>query len=424
MGTRKRLDETQPYDLVEAEDELVIAPVQYVRESAIIYRLPNYAADRRSDLRAVREKVGSIDDLERFDELFRVHANKPGFYLQEFRLGGQVADTRVIEVKAKVEVLKEATAATTQTQHEAPAQAVNSVADTVREVKGLMKEFAAPTAQAAPLTRDEVQSMIKQIVEQLKPVQAAAPVVDPFDVIERAMKVQREIQQQAIASNPAPVQPQQGDEFDRVMSLFDRVTELRERLEPTASLADESAFGKVVGLIDTVGRNAPKIVPMIAPLLPARLQQMLAGTDAADVTTETMEPQGAVKPAQAQAAAKQSPANEQEAFQLIMHVGVNDLMRNKRVGRTADLVEEMCRSFPTLNETVDQLCALAPEGALATLQHYSGRNDLVSLGHGLVWVGNLQDELRTDDGEADEGTQATGAGGDLSIVDMARAQAS
>jgi hypothetical protein len=218
---------------------------------------------------------------------------------------------------------------------------------------------------------------------------------------------------------------QQGDEFERVMTLFERVEQLRERIEPPRSVDDEpSMLGKAVALMDSLGRNASSLAPLLLPLLPAQLQAMLAGTGAADPmpATET-QPQSEQGKAQPQGA--RVPQNEQEAFALMLHVVVMDLTKNKRAGRAADLIEELCLRFPALAPTAQELCKADPATALAMLAKYSGRDDLLSFGHAFSYVQSLQNELRGDgDEESDEQDKAGETDTAPSILEMASERAS
>ncbi len=413
-------------------------PPDRVPASVRFSHLTHYATDGRTDAQAAMTLVTTTpytDDQELQRRAIRGATDLRGMFFRETRNKSQgflrrdtidvVSETRTATAQAAPAVVP----LSPVSQAETPAHAVNSVTDAVRAVRDLTKELAPPSSQGAPLSRDDVQNMIRdtvrEIVEQLKPVSSVAPTVDPFEVLERAMKLQTDIQKQVAANNPTPTPPQQGDEFERVLSLMDRVQQVRERIEPPRSMDEESSmWGKASALIDTIGRNAPSLAPlvgsvgsMVAPLLPARVQALIAGVSADDTAAPAeAQPQAAGTPASAQA--KNAPQNEQEALAVILHVAVNEMIRNKRVGRTADLVEQYCRSFPTMNATVDQLCALSPEEALATVQQLAGRSDLTSLSHSVAWVESLQDELRQESAPDVEQPAV-----DNSIIDMARARA-
>lgn len=407
---------------------------------AYFYPLPHYAQDRRHDPRS-RDGANMIalpysdGFLERFER-----TAMPGFYFVELRAGKQILGGDVHEVKpsgriaeaAQKERHQHATVPAQAGQAEgAPAQAVNSVADTVRAVKDLTKELSPPVTQAAPFTAADIERIAGEAaaraVEQYKATQPAQPTaapVDPFTVLERAMKLQGDIQKQVVASTPAPAQPaQQGDEFERVMSLFDRVEQLRERIEPPRSVDDEpSMLGKAVALMDSLGRNASSLAPLLVPLLPAQIQTMLGATGAADaMASSEAQPQPAG--AQGQPQAGRLPQNEQEAFTLILHVVVADLVKGKRAGRAADLIEELILRFPALAPTVQELCKSNPVDVLAMLAKHSGRDDLPSFGHAFRYVENLQAELRGDDDE-DEGAELSDAETAPNIVVMASERAS
>jgi hypothetical protein len=108
----------------------------------------------------------------------------------------------------------------------------------------------------------------------------------------------------------------------------------------------------------------------------------------------------------------------------MLHVVVSDLTRNKRIGRAADLIEELCARFPTFAAATQELCNASPADALVMVSQYSGRSDLATYGGAVEWIGLLQDALRRDDGSGDD-TLNEGEQSDApSIVEMASERAS
>jgi hypothetical protein len=91
---------------------------------------------------------------------------------------------------------------------------------------------------------------------------------------------------------------------------------------------------------------------------------------------------------------------------LIAHVAVNDLIKSKRVGRVADLIEEQAARFPELTEMIGKFGLLSPEDALTLLSQYTGRTDLATFRQARNWIIDLQDELMSDDEGGDAETDA------------------
>jgi len=409
-------------------------PETTARQTAIIYRLPNYAQDRRSDLRAVREKIGSIDEMDRFDELLRVYANTPGHYLIEDRLDGQVAGTRVVEFKPSVEQLGDGAttpAAAQMPGTQPPPHALSGLANTAREFKDLATILQPPTPSESveaiverALTRQREE--FNRTLEQMKAAQPAAAQPKTFTEHLRELAESKTVLQSLIGEPHAPTSPvDPAEQFEKQLETYKRLSEI---VNPISERDDRERgiFDKFLGAIEGAGKAAPMVLPLITPLLPARVQALMAGAGASDaVPVAETQPQ----PAQAQAqpalqnapAQSTAPQNESEAMTLIAHVAVNEMIKNKRPGRTADLIEDMAVRFPPLVPLISQLCAASPEEALQVLGQYVGREDLLTFRHSRGWVLDLIDELTADgegEGETDEGQQPVAP----SIVEMASAQ--
>jgi hypothetical protein len=399
-----------------------------VRQTAIIYRLPTFAQDRRSDLRAVREKIGSIDDMTRFDELLRVLANAPGHYLIEDRLDGQVAGTRVVEVKPQVESLSgvAGTANMPAAQQATGSQPVfGGMGDAVREFKDVIKELSPPQpAESLDVAIDRALARQREeftrTLEQLKTAQAVQPPPPPKSFVEQAneLKAAAEVMGMGGSNNAVPsVDPV--EQFKRQVETY---KELSEVVNPIRDVGERGTAGKVFDFLGDAMKFGKEIVPLAAAIIGGRAQAAAAAG-----MTDTMPPEGAPmptsQPTAAQPQALSEPQNENEAMVLIAHVAVADLIKNKRVGRTADLIEELAVRFPPLTNTINQFISTPPESALALLGQFTQRNDLGSFRHARGWVEDLIAELLPEDDSEPEATQHPGDAVP-NILEMASARAS
>jgi hypothetical protein len=407
-----------------------------MRETVLIYHLPNFAQDRRSDLRAQRVKVGSIDDMTRFNELFRAHANLPGYYLQEHRIGGQVAQTKVVEVKPRVETFNDTVTGMTggQAQHEtsAAAQPIVAATEMLRAAKDFAKEAAPPVAAAPSPSPADIQKMIadgiREGLAQQQSTQPAASPVDPFTFVERSMNLQEQMRRQAMASNPAPQQQAAiPDAAESFLSQFEQFTLISERINPIREREAEgrSMMDKIVGVVGDVVKIGKEVAPLAMAIIGGgRVQAMAASMGMADAAPPGAPMPQAIDPAQTPPATPAQPAqpqDENEAMQLIAFVAVGDLIKNKRCGRTADLIEDMAARFPALTDTINQFISMPPESALALLGQFTQRNDLGSFRHARGWIEDLVEELLPAD-EEDADPEAANEPGVPSIVQMASAQ--
>ncbi len=431
---------------MDASAELEIVPVggeyeaEPMRETVLIYHLPNFAQDRRSDLRAARVKVGSIDDMARFNELFRAHANAPGFYLQEHRIGGQVAQTKVVEVKPRVETFSDTVTGMTggQAQHEtSAAQPIVAATEMLRAAKDFAKEAAPPVAVAPSLSPADIQKMISDTLAASQP---AAPVAQPKTLIEQLRELQtarailREDEPQGAAARGTDLSDEQRLQLaflNETGALPKMFKELRaaigtvDRVDEPQTWAD---WGKDV-IRDFIPHVAPHVAPMVVPLamavMPTRIKDLMAGagiTDAAPATQAQPQATGAQAQPTPQPQPQQQPAMPEtaaEAFILTAHVAAADMTRGKRPGRVADLIDEQLIKFPELRKAVDEVCEMSPEQVLATIQQMTGRTDLASYTTSLFYIENLQDELRPETDDDSPGEDQTDA---PSIIQMASAQ--
>jgi hypothetical protein len=430
MSTKRDTGADEGFDVEGDESYSILQGVRVRPEKpkptrVYFYPLPNYAQDHRHDPRS-RDTENSVmlpyanGYLERFES-----TAEAGFYFVEMRAGREILGGDVHEVKPKglseVDRAKpqpEASAAAPVLERKASsAQNINDTTETIRATKELIKEVSP---QGAPqLGREDVARMIsdamRDALASVQPTRADAS-LDPLQMVDRVIELQKKL--------APPKQTAEGDEFDRVIALMDRVQTMQERIAPR-SVDDEPSFlGKASAFVETIGRNAPALAPFVVPMLPARLQAMLGATGAADaMPTSEAQPQSAGTQAQPQAA--RPPQNEQEAFQLMLHVVVSDLIKNKRVGRAADLIDELCIRFPTFATATQELCNAAPADMLAMVSQYSGRSDLATYGHALGYIESLQDELRRDDEQSEDAIEEGEQSGAVpNIVEMASARAS
>jgi len=309
-------------------------------------------------------------------------------------------------------------------------EAVEVLEATERMVKKVMPQQPTESVEtvverALARQREEFNRTLEQM-KAAQPAQPTSPPLDPFAFMERSLSLQEQMRQAALASNPLQQTAPPPDAAESFLSQFEKFTEISERINPIRECENEDRglLDKAFGAVEGFGKMVPVIMPMLAPLLPAHLQAMLAGADASDAApvaeTQPQATQPPQQPAQAARAQPAAPQNESEAMTLIAHVAVSEMIKNKRPGKTADLIEDLAARFPALVQTVAQLLALPPESVLTTLGQFVGRNDLASFRHARDWILDLVNELSPDDEAEPESDQL--AGDVPSLLDMAHAQ--
>ncbi len=446
MTQRNQSDSDPDFDLLETEEMGQGGRARRAPDRAPAFlrfsHLTNFAVDGREDAQAAMRFIVTTnfsEDQELQRRAIRGATDLRGVFYRETRNKSQgILRRDTIEVRAESgaaasNTTGNTTANTTTTVpvEQSSAQAINGTTETIRATKELIKEFAPAPTKPEGVTREDVQSIVREtvrdslaeVLQTLKPATAPVAPVDPFSMVERVVELQRKLTPPAPPQSTQPAQ--QGDEFDRVLSLIDRIDSLRERVGYGGG-GEESG-----GAVDKVIRFAERHIDTVAPLAqafiarqPGRVQELVAGAEAVPLADAApLHPQGAQGQAPQPAPPRPAqPQNTQEASGLIFNVAASDSCRGKRPGRCADLIEELCVRFPELNGFVDQFIAMPPETALAMLEQATGRNDLASFSGALSYIEGLQDELRGE-GEDDPG-DAEAQGDGANIVEMASAQAS
>lgn len=292
-----------------------------------------------------------------------------------------------------------------QTQIGTAAAAAEDVAHAFRAFDNIRKEIQPP---APAVTLEDVSRVVEQklegafskLAEVLKPAQQQA--VQPADPQEQLIRMVNTLKALGVIHDKGA----QTDPVAQVIELMTKTRELKESIGGDERDDDDSFLGRAGRFVEKVGNSAPKLAPLaplVTSMLPGRMQALLAGQGVA-VDGSQVGPAPAAQPqGQQPPAAQPQPAQPQTAadyFQLIIAVGVNDLTKNKRVGRLADLIEEARARCPDLVQPIDELIAASPAEVLALLEAQSGHN-VASYGHALEWVGDLQSELSDDDDEDD-----------------------
>jgi hypothetical protein len=106
-------------------------------------------------------------------------------------------------------------------------------------------------------------------------------------------------------------------------------------------------------------------------------------------------------PAPAQTSA---PVQQANPVNTVLAIVVEDLKRNRRVGRSADAIEELFTKIPAYRAQLTPILKQSDEVILQMLSRAAGE-DLSAYSHGAKFVSLLRDELFGEDEEADEETK-------------------
>lgn len=206
------------------------------------YPLPDYAANRQTHPGA-RDNESMVtlpqtgDYLERFKDIAT-----PGFYFAEYRSGGKIVNGEVIEIPATVRLIEddEDDDEDSIDIEEIKRAAIDGARQAVSEVLAERDAREASTSKA----KESSASFLEQL-RALKELQAE---VTPSPAL---------VMQAAPATND-------GDMFDKVLTMFDRVTDMRERLAPEPlENPNSSTIEKILSAIPLVIQNAPVLAPLL-----------------------------------------------------------------------------------------------------------------------------------------------------------------
>lgn len=213
----------------------------------------------------------------------------------------------------------------------------------------------------------------------------------------------REIEARTPKVDPAASQPPQLDpqtqlgvlllkESGTLKGLFRNVREAFgavERVDEPTSWPER--------LADLAREYAPYVGPVAGPIIGQLIVKAAAqqgGLIPPPVAPQQQPPAGqqAAPTADVQAAALQ-----------VLNVAVSELKRNKRVGRTADAIDELVTAHPEIGGDIGNLLRMPAAQVLAQLSQVAGE-DLSSYSHAHEWVEALASEVLPDEDEegADE----------------------
>ncbi|MDX6695573.1 MAG: hypothetical protein QOF02_3176 [Blastocatellia bacterium] len=362
-----------------------------------VFFLPEFYSNSplagRSDQNSGRRKVGSLSDTQDLEGTVRKLATGPGAYFAECRAGRDLIDSNVFELKPKgqsLEIESSRPSSVTQSQtapapqaaqqpEASSAQSINATTETIRATKELLKEVAPPAQQPAPpqLTEERIAEIVAREFAKHAPQPTTAQ-PDPFAFIERALDVTQRLQpKQAERADSAD------EQLDKTVSMFDKITQIAERISPQQGGGD-GWMGGVASILNALG--AREIVPTITGVVANALMQrgiqlpggITAGTPGAG-QPNGMHPQGMTAPPLSMSAP--SPAIEEmpEDDDKLTFEG---LMENYKISIVnGETPEESINDTvifivenPEFQQTVEQILNLPNGNLLMMLSQATGAN--------------------------------------------------
>lgn len=353
-----------------------------------IYRL--HEDDEPEYLDAPPEHV----DVRRFVK--RTHG--PGDYLVITKEGGRFKAQQELHIDPTPEDVTAATPADDEDELDAPtleAPDLSKLAAAILDEQE-RRTRASQAAQPDPLAYlEKINEMAERRAESERKMRAA---------------ILAEIEASRPKENPAQAQPQLDAEtqlgvlllknsgamkgiFRNAREAFGAVEKADEPLTWTEKLAGiAEAYAPYVG--PYVG---PVIGPVVGQLFARAAMQQSGAAEQSPAPTQSPQ-QTAAQPSGPQPA---PTADAQAAALAVLNVAVSDLKRNKRVGRTADAIDELVTAHPSLGGEVAGLLTMPPSQVLAQLSQVAGE-DLAAYSHAHEWIETLAAEVLPE-AEEDEG---------------------
>lgn len=259
--------------------------------------------------------------------------------------------------------------------------------------RGVRKYWTEHIAQARPQAEPQpAPAPVTAVVQPADTLKTFSEQAKEFAEVAKALGLVRPQPQPAPAAPPTAALPPV-DPFKQTLDVIEQVTTISERINPPRDEPSGKAgfIGQVASLVDAIGRHAPKLAPFISGLSQVRVQPPQAAP---------AQP-GANPPAPHPAPEPATPPNP---YQETLEILVNDLIRNRRVGRTADAIDDLFNTYPEAKEQVAPLFEQDPRDVCAAISQLLGVN-LLEYGHATQWIEDLQAELT---GEGDEGEEERG----------------
>ncbi len=212
--------------------------------------------------------------------------------------------------------------------------------------------------------------------ERARLTQPAPTQPDPFAFIERSMEIEEKIRARAVRNNPAREEAK--DSSEQFIDMLDRFTTIAERIAPIREADKEGSNGWLNGIASIVREVGTHGKPLLS-LLPALMGQV----------------QGAGANGTAAVGAQVTPNAGHTPEQLMsdtLRIIVEDLKRNKRVGRAADAIDDLFAKFPDVKAQLEPFFNAPVADLLLQLSQACGE-DLSTYSHAVSWIEELQQEI-------------------------------
>lgn len=310
-----------------------------------------------------------------------------GDYLIKNRIGGKFKSERELHIEAEPEESAFDEGASEEESHAA------ELYEPLREGGDLLTRAEAERI-AARAAREAVEGVQRTTNGQPSALDIAREIVSTSDRAVEQERKRMEDTQRMIASMMPQTSPTQQPDATAMLDTFERmlgrVMKLSDRVNPIRE-AERESRGVIGDVLDFARETLSN--PQAAALIAPALSKLAGGAPS--------QQQGA--PAQF---ASQPAQTQQQATLQTLSIIAEDLKRGRRVGRAADVVEELLTKFPALEAEVNGFLQQPAPDLLAALSAVA-QEDLSTYSNALGFIESLQDELTPEDDTETEEAQPT-----------------
>jgi len=409
---KSELDLEPNQDLNEADDEPVSLPEKRSKDAAwketlTISSLPNYQNDRRSDLRAASEYVGTVPATRDYERKIKALAGA-GSYRVEYRQGGRVVKYWVVEIEPDVRVVgAEQSAQATQ-------PAADGVAARLDRIERALLDRELPESEPVgyrPRLRRHVVRRVREPEPKPEPTMA--------ELYRESLSRERALLQQFLQFSLQPrresKEKEPDDEFKALKCILDNPS-IRGRIQSAVGdLVDATPPDWKTELVRGVLENGEQIFPALQMILAQRVgavQPMngYARTNGHAPPAQPAQPMAVHMPANGNGAhvgshpAADAPGQGEEtaedqgvpAISEALLNAIVDLLANEPPDESAKEIARVVEDEPAVEGLLNAYLAQTPAQLLQAFSqiafHFQveGAERVAGLDYGVAWIERLK----------------------------------
>lgn len=417
--THKKQSAEEPEEYEDAP-EFLPAPMPEVSQRRAPDRTPAFLrfvppADSEGEGRAYTMPYTA--DRERWRRFIRGATDTTGIFPVEIRNRNQAIigrDSIAVEPEQYAPRIPQQNASPTPAQYHTPQVpgGTTEAVTTARELVGLAKDLSPPQPSAPSVTREDVQSIVRdslaEVLREVKP-SPAPPMPDIFETVDKVLTMQERVRK-SVEPTQSTAPPKPDDPIENFLGMYERMQELSERVTPNP--AGKSWLDKLGSGVESLSRAAERSAPFIIRLLASR--QGMQGTQMSPPVPPGTQPQPdtATQPQGQQTQQQQFPAGLVSAARALAKEVTRDDIR-----KGADIVQSLLKSEPMLAFELQELFSAPSMALVEWLANVAGAPWLIDLPHGIAYFDVLKEELsersqgeQNEEGEGVEQAQASANG--------------